>query len=142
MGAISGLLIEKSNAEDLLKDHTITLIWATKLVDKEVIGVEALERWHRLKIHGMPLMRYLGKGKIKLFYREIKSFTRIKLKTISQWLINKEQLEEQLESRNRRGSAIVITVGNEAKVSKLCAKGLRFGGAPKVIKKYWEAGPS
>ena len=42
-----------------------------------------------------------------------------------------------------KGSAIVITVGNEADVSKLCAKkGLRFGEAPKVVEKYLEAGPS
>ena len=42
-----------------------------------------------------------------------------------------------------KGLAIVITVGNEADVSKLCAKkGLRFGEAPKVVEKYLEAGPS
>ena len=141
-GAISGLLTEKSNAEDLLRDHATTLIRAAKSVDEGVIGVEALERWHRLKVHGMPLMRYLGEGKMELLYREIESSTGIKLKTTPRWLINEERLEERLESGNGRGSAIVITVGNEAEASKLCAKGLRFGGAPKVVEKYWEAGPS
>lgn len=45
-------------------------------------------------------------------------------------------------SGDGRGSAIVITVGNEAEASKLCANGLRFGGVPKMVEKYWEAGPS
>ena len=93
MGAISGLLTEKSNAEDLLRDHATTLIRAAKLVDKRVIGFEALERWHRLKVHGMPLMRYLGEGKMELLYWEIESSTGIKLKTTPRWLINEERLE-------------------------------------------------
>ena len=92
-GAISRLLTEKSNTEDLLRDHSTILIRATKSVNKEVIGVESLERWHRLKVHGMPLMRYLREGKMELLYREIKSSTGIRLKTIPRWLINAEHLE-------------------------------------------------
>lgn len=141
-GAISGLLTEKSNAEDLIRDHSNALIRAAKSVDEGVIGVEALERWQRLKVHGMPLLRYFGEGKMELLCREIESSTGIKLKTTPRWLINEARLEERLESGDGRGSAIVITVGNEAEASKLCAKGLRFGGAPKVVEKYWEAGPS
>lgn len=41
-----------------------------------------------------------------------------------------------------RRSTIVIIVGNEAKVLKPCAERLRFGGAPKVVEKYWEVGQS
>ncbi len=139
-GAISGLLTEKSNTEDLLRDHSTVLIRAAKSVDEGVIEVEALERWHRLKVHGMPLMRYLGEGKMELLCRKIKSSPGIRLKTIPRWLINEECLKERLESGNERGSAIVITVRTEIEASKLCAKGLRFRGAPKVVEKYWEAG--
>ena len=56
-------------------------------------------------------------------------------------MINQERLEERLESGDARGSTIVITIGSEAEALNLCAKGLRFGGAPKVVEKYWEAGP-
>ena len=38
-----------------------------KIVDWAIIGVEALERWHRLKVHRMSLERYLGDGKMELF---------------------------------------------------------------------------
>lgn len=127
-GAISGLLTEKSNAEDLIRDYLTILIRAAKSVDERVIEVEALKRWYRLK----PLTCYLGEGKMELHYREIESSTGIRLKTKPRWLINEERLEERLKSENGRGSAIVITVGNEAGALKLCAKGIRFGGALKV----------
>ena len=42
---------------------------------------------------------------------------------------------------NKRSSAIVITVGNEAEAKRLCASGLRFGGIVKMVEKYWESGP-
>lgn len=141
-GANSGLLTEKSNAEELLEEHSTTLIRAAKSVDDGVVGVEKLERWHRLKVHGMPLMRYLGEGKMELLCREIESSTGIQLKTTPRWLISEARLEERLETGNEKGSAIVITVGNEVEASRLCAKGLRFGEALKGVEKYWEAGPS
>ena len=63
-GAISALLTKKSSAEQLVGNHSNILIRAAKAVDAGVIGVEALERWQRLKVHGMSLGRYLGEGKM------------------------------------------------------------------------------
>lgn len=140
-GAISAVLTERSNAEELISNDSNILIRAAKSVDERVIGVEAFERWQRLKVHGMSLARYLGEGKMEIVCREIESSTGIQLKTLPRWLINENRLEERLESGNGRGCAIVITVGNSAEASKLCSKGLRFGGALKVVEKYWEAGP-
>ena len=136
------MLTEKSSTEDLVREHSNVLIRAAKSIDEAVIGVEALERWQRLKLHGMSLARYFGEGKMELLSREIESSTGIKLKTTPRWLINEARLEERLESGNGRGSAIVITVGNGTEASQLCSKGLRFGGTLKVVEKYWEAGPS
>ena len=140
-GAISALLTEKSDAVELLKTRSNPLIRAAKPVDPAVIGVEALERWHRLKVHGMSLERYLGDGKMELFRREIESSTGIRLKSTPRWLIPESRLRERQESGNNRGSAIVITVANVSDVVYLCAKSLRFGGALKVVEKYWKAGP-
>lgn len=112
-----------------------------KTVDGAVIGAEALERWHCLKVHGMPLERYLGEGKMELFKREVESSTGIQLKTTPRWLIHEAQLRERQESGNNRDSAIVITVANASDVAYLCAKRLRFGGALKIVEKYREAGP-
>ena len=87
-------------------------------------------------------MRYFGEGRMEVLCRKIESSTGIKLKTIPRWLISEARLEERLETGSGKGSAIVITVGNEEDASKLCASGLRFGGAPKVVERYWKARPS
>ena len=79
---------------------------------------------------------------MEVLCREIESSTGIQLKTVPCWLISESQLEKRLESGTGRGSAIVITVGTSEEASKLCSRGLRFGGALKVVEKYWEAGPS
>lgn len=57
-GAISALLTEKSNAEELINNHSNILIRAAKSVAEGIIGVEALEHWQPLKVHGMSLARY------------------------------------------------------------------------------------
>lgn len=88
----------------------------------------------------MSLERYLGEGKMELFRREVESSTGIQLKTTPRWLIHKDQLRERQESGNNRGSAIVITIANASDAAYLCAKGLRFRGALKIVEKYWEVG--
>ncbi len=35
----------------------------------------------------------------------------------------------------------MITVKGEAEAKKLCASGLQFGGAVKVVERYWDVGP-
>ena len=87
--SISALLIEKSSAEKLVRNHSHILIRAVKLIDEKIIGKEALESWQRLKVHRMSLVQYLGERKIKLFSREIELFTGIQLKTLPRWLISK-----------------------------------------------------
>lgn len=140
-GAISALLTEKFNAEQLISPHANMLIRVAKAVDAGIIGVEALERWQRLKVHEMSLERYLGEGEMVMLCREINSFMGIQLKTLPRWLISESRLEERPEFGTRRGSAIVITVGTSEEVTKLCSKGIRFGGALKLVKKYGEAEP-
>ena len=117
------------------------LIQAAKTVDDAVVGVEILEQWQRLKVHGMSLERYLGPGKLELLRREVESSTGIPLKTMPRWLINEDRLKEQQDKGNKQGSAIVITVSNEIEAKRFIASGLRFGGVIKKVEKYWDAGP-
>ncbi len=88
-GTIFALLTEKSSAGQLISNHSNIFIRAAKVVDVEVIGVEALEHWQRLRIHGMSLARYLEEGKMDLLCRKIESSTGIQLKTVLYWLISK-----------------------------------------------------
>lgn len=79
---------------------------------------------------------------MEVLYREIKSSIGIKLKTIPQQLISKARLEKRLKTGSRKSLEIVITVGSKEDALKLCANGRKFGGAPKVVEKYWEVRPS
>lgn len=47
------------------------LIRVAKLVNKKVVGVEALKHWQQLKIYEMLLARYFEKRKIKVLYQKI-----------------------------------------------------------------------
>lgn len=76
-GAISALLTEKADTRELLKKHKNILIRAVQTIDVAVVGAEALEHWHRLKVHEMSLERYLGERKMELFRREVESSTGI-----------------------------------------------------------------
>ena len=64
--SISALLTEKANAMILIPSRSNLLIRAAKSVDEVIVRVEVLEQWQRLKIHGMPLEKYLGPGKMEL----------------------------------------------------------------------------
>lgn len=114
---------------------------AAKLVDDAVVGVEIIEHWQRLKVHKISLARYPGPDKMELFKKEVKSSTGIAFKEMPQWFANKNRLKEQQKINNKWGSAIVITVNNNSEAKKLCANNLCFGGAVKMVEKYWEARP-
>lgn len=118
-GAISALPRGKSSAEQLVGSHSNILIKVAKAVELRVI--ESCTYIHTY-IRGYSLKQY-----------------------IPCWLISESQLEERLECGTERGSAIIITVSTcmyihvhtSEEAAKVCSKGLRFGGAVKVIEKYW-----
>ena len=138
-GAFSALLNKKADAGQLIPRRSNLLIWAVKSIDPTVVGVEILEYWQRLKVHGMPLERYLGEKKMELLKREIELSMGIQLKVLPRWFISESRLKEHQESSNKHGSAIVITVSGESEAKMLCASGLRVGGVVKIVEKYWES---
>ena len=92
-GAVSALLNEKADAGQLIPRRSNLLIRAVKSIDPAVVGVEILEHWQRLKVHEMPLERYLGEGKMELLKREVESSTGIQLKALPRWLISESRLK-------------------------------------------------
>ena len=117
------------------------LIRAAKSVDNAEVGIEVLEQWQRLKVHGMPLDRYVGLGKMELLKREVEFSTGVSLKATPCWLISEDRLKEQQATNNQYRSAIVITVSNKHVAKQLIASGLRFGRMVKKVEKFWKAEP-
>lgn len=86
-------LTEKANAGLLIPRLSNLLIRAAKTIDSAVVGVEILEHWQQLKVHGLSLERYLGEGKMELLKQEVESSTGIQLKALPRWLILKTASE-------------------------------------------------
>lgn len=133
---------KKADVRILISQKSNLLISVAKLVDFEVIRVEIVEHWQRLKVHSMLLKRYLEERKMELLKREIELGMGIQLKAIFCWLISKKYLREQQENSNKQRSAIIITISGKSKVKMLFASRLYFGGQIKIVEKYWESGPS
>lgn len=39
-----------------------TILRAARTIEPDIVDITANEAWRRVKIHGVPLNRYLGKG--------------------------------------------------------------------------------
>jgi hypothetical protein len=60
-GAITAITYQNAMVEMAMQYRDI-IITAARTVDRGVVDVDENETWERLKIHAVPLMRYMGKG--------------------------------------------------------------------------------
>ena len=102
-----------------------SLVAAARQVDPAIISVELPEQWYRVKVHGVPIKRYLSCG-LGLAREEIELGTDYQLKRDPTWLRSPREL------RGQKGSTIVITVGSLEEARKLLINGLayRTGSSP------------
>ena len=60
-GTLAGLPTPFAPVEQLLL-YKDTIIRAARTIDPSIVDITANETWRRVKIHGVPLNRYLGRG--------------------------------------------------------------------------------
>jgi hypothetical protein len=131
-GALS-VLLERGSLGSMLVPYYRDLLVATcRQVDSSVIAVELPEQWYRIKVHGVPMRRYLHLG-LGLAREEIELGTEYKLMRDPMWLRNPQKLQG-------KNSTIVITVGSYDELRKILANGIRFGGSRYLTGLYWELG--
>ena len=94
-GAISILLSDRSDVNKLLIRHRNRLIKAVRAVDVLVTGIEVVTKWYKIKLAGMPLLRYLPYGGIELLQREINSQIENPLMLVPRWIISPSRLYEE-----------------------------------------------
>jgi hypothetical protein len=58
-GVLTGLVKERTNAEQFLKYHD-TILLAARKADSGIVGVESNETWARFKLHRVRLDRYMS----------------------------------------------------------------------------------
>jgi hypothetical protein len=103
--------------------------------DPAVVSVELSEQWHRVKVHGIPLRRYLILG-LGLAREEIELSTNYRLKRDPMWLRDPKELREE----DKKGSTIVVTVGSLEEARTMLINGLRFGGRRFSTEHFWQMG--
>lgn len=64
--AISALLTEKFNVEELISNHSNIRIRVAKSIEERVIRTEILERWQQLNVNRILLVPYLGEKIIEI----------------------------------------------------------------------------
>lgn len=134
-GAITILLEKGTLGSMLLPDYKDLLVTAARQADPAVISVELPEQWYRVKVHGVPIRRYLTCG-LALAREEIELGTEYQLKRNPTWL----RSSKELQNSNQKGSTIVITVGSLEEARRLLINGIRFGGSRYKTEQYWETG--
>lgn len=134
-GAITILLEKGTLGSMLLPDYKDLLVTAARQADPAVISVELPEQWYRVKVHGVPIRRYLTCG-LALAREEIELGTEYQLKRNPTWLRSSKELQDS----NNKGSTIVITVGSLEEARRLLINGIRFGGSRYRTGQYWETG--
>jgi hypothetical protein len=134
-GAISVLLEKGALGTMVIPYYRDTLMAAICQADPTVVSVELSEQWHRVKVHGVPLRRYLTLG-LGLAREEIELGTNYRLKRDPMWLRDPKALREG----DKKGSTIVVTVGSLEEARTMLTNGLRFGGHRFSTEHFWQLG--
>lgn len=134
-GAITILLEKGTLGSMIIPGYKDLLVTAARQADPAVISVELPEQWYRIKVHGVPIRRYLSCGLV-LAREEIELGTEYQLRRNPTWL----RSSKELQNSNQKGSTIVITVGSLEEVRRLLINGIRFGGSRYRTEQYWETG--
>jgi hypothetical protein len=132
-GSVTVLLERGALGTMLLPSYRDSLVAAARQADPAIISAELPEQWYRLKVHGVPIRRYLGCG-LALAREEIELGTEFRLKRDPTWLRG----SRELQNSTKKGSTIVITVGSLEEARKLLVNGIRFGGSRYKAEHYWE----
>jgi len=134
-GAISALLEKGALGTMVIPYYRDALLAAICQADPAVVSVELSEQWHRVKVHGVPLRRYLTLG-LGLAREEIELSTNYRLKRDPKWLRDPKELREE----DKKGSTIVVTVGSLEEARTMLINGLRFGGRRFSTEHFWQMG--
>jgi hypothetical protein len=103
--------------------------------DPVVVSIKLSKQWHQVKVHGVPLRRYLTLG-LGLAQEEIELSTNYRLKRDPTWLQDPKELREE----DKKGSTIVVTVGSLGEAQTILINGLCFRGYRFSIEYFWQMG--
>jgi hypothetical protein len=135
IGAISVLLKKGALGTMVIPHYRDTVMAAICQADPAVVSIKLPKQWYQVKVHGVPLRRYLTVG-LGLAQEEIKLGTTHRLKRDPMWLQDPRMLREE----DKKGSTIVVTVGSFKEAQIMLTNGLCFGGCWFNTEHFWQLG--
>ena len=142
-GTITGATIPTASAEMLL-NYRDTVIRAARTQDAGIVGVELNEIWKRVKIHGIPLARYVGKGThgTEKLREEIEAENEgVTIPLVVRWLGKLADIKARAMRGEISASSITFVVRGEGVANRLIKNGLRIIGKIYQVEAYEEARP-
>ena len=137
-GHLTVLLQEGTPSNVLVPAYNDMLITAVRRCDPAVISVEISEQWQRIKVHGVPVHRYINsENGLGLAREEIELQGVFRLKRDPVWLVS----PKKLRSSKQQSTTIVVTVGSGDEARKMLKFGLQFGTRRYTTEAYKEVNP-
>jgi hypothetical protein len=142
-GAIMAITDQNATAEMAMR-YRDAIIMAARTVDRGVGDVEENEAWERLKIHAVPLVRYMGKGTEGL--QQMRKEFEVQNEGIAilaqvQWLANPRTIRERRQNREITPSLIVFVVKGNKVAKTLIKKGIKAAGVWYRVEAFTNAAP-
>ena len=142
-GAFIAITHPNATAEMAMQYQDI-IITAARTVDRGVVDVEENETWERLKIHAVPLVRYMGKGTegLQKMREEFEVENKcIKVPTQVRWLANPPTIRERRKNGEIAASSVLFVVKGSKGAQVLVKKGIKAAGVWNRVKAYTNEGP-
>jgi hypothetical protein len=143
-GVLTGLVRDRTNAEQFLHYNDIILL-AARRVDTGVIAVESNETWMRLKIHGVPLLRYMKQEDpaegLRLLREEIEAENPGVTIPTAGWLTAPRLVKARWSRKEISSSSVVLAVKERSAADRLRTTGLQAAGVHYKVERYIPAGP-
>jgi len=142
-GAITAITHQNATAERAMQFRDI-IMTEVRTVDRGVMDIKENETWERLKIHAVPLMRYMGKSPegLQKMREEIEVENEgIAIPTQVRWLANPCTIRERRQNRGIAASLVVFVVKGSRLAQSLIKKGIKALGVWYRVEVFTNAGP-
>jgi hypothetical protein len=143
-GTITAMTIPGIDASTLLCLYRNEIINAIHEVDRGILDVQELDKWVKLKVHGIPLNRFLGKGMqgVQKLQLEIQAnHHSVEVLPGLHWLGNPQKVKERYRQCEIQSSSAVFSIKGTPTVQTLMAKGVLLGSSRYRVELYVHEGP-
>ena len=142
-GTLAGLPTPNALVDQLL-NYRDTILRAARTVNPAIIDIVKNETRKRLKMHGVPLERYLGKGTFKLnkLKAEIESGNQgVEIPMAMRWLGRIPDIKQRIKNAEARGGSVTFVVRGQEMADLIIRKGLRILGKHYQTEAFIEVRP-